>query len=94
MEEPKPQKKAFSPVHRGGGVGGGTQKRLASLPKQLGLWWGFAGGNPAGLLGPGSFVSFLGALQKHHQVRGLGHEMPTTAGLSGVCGPHSLAPPL
>lgn len=43
MEEPKPQEKACSPVHRGARLGGRTQNRLASLPKQLGLWRGFSG---------------------------------------------------
>ena len=85
----------LSPLCTGAvGLGGRTQNKLASLPKQLGLWRGFGAGGPSRAPGPRQCVSFLGALQKHRPVRGLGHEMPTTAGSSGVCRPHSLVPSL
>ena len=48
MEEPKPQRKAFSPCTGAVGLGGRTQNRLASLPKQLGLWRGFGRGTQQG----------------------------------------------
>ena len=94
MEEPKPQKKAFSPVHRGGGVGGGRDTDQAGKPPQAaGALVGVRGGRPSRAPGPRQLCQLPGGSSKtppserprprdaHHSwlVRGLWATQPGAA---------------